>query len=76
MAEELLKNELVELTPDEASKFKRVQLDEEESEHLASEPYSYWKSVFRVFLRKPSALIGLGVGLLVLLVVETTEPDL
>ena len=67
MAEELLKNELVELTPDEASKFKRVQLDEEESEHLASEPYSYWKSVFRVFLRKPSALIGLGVGLLVLL---------
>lgn len=70
MAEELLNinnNELVELTPEELSKLKRVELNEEESEHLASEPYSYWKSVFRVFLKKPSAIIGLSVGLLILL---------
>ena len=41
--------------------FYRVELDEEESEHLAAEPYSYWKSVFRVFIKKPSAIISLSV---------------
>lgn len=35
------------------------EVNEEESEHLASEPYSYWKSVFRSFIKKPSAIIGL-----------------
>lgn len=40
--------------------FYRVELDEEESEHLAAEPYSYWKSVFKVFIKKPSAIIGLS----------------
>ena len=35
------------------------EINEEESEHLASEPYSYWKSVFRAFIKKPSAIIGL-----------------
>ncbi len=39
--------------------FYRVELNEEESEHLAAEPYSYWKSVFRVFIKKPSAIIAL-----------------
>ena len=39
--------------------FQRVNIDEFESEHLAAEPYSYWKSVFRVFIKKPSAIIGL-----------------
>lgn len=68
MANELLnKKQIVDLTPEEINMFKRVPLDEEESEHLASEPYSYWKSVFRVFLRKPSAIIGLSVGFLILL---------
>ena len=62
-----LENQLVELTPSEVAKFKRVPLNEEESEHLASEPYSYWKSVFRVFLRKPSAIIGLFVGFIILM---------
>ena len=63
---EVIKNELVELTPEELKKFKRVPLSEEESEHLASEPYSYWKSVMRVFLKKSSARIGLAVGAIVL----------
>ena len=54
-------NTLVELTPEEEKLFRRVELNEEESEHLAAEPYSYWKSVFRVFIRKPSAIIGLSV---------------
>ena len=39
--------------------FTLVKLDETESEHIAAEPYSYWKSVFRTFLKKPSAIIGL-----------------
>ena len=59
-------NQLVALTPEEEKLFRRVPLNEEESEHLAAEPYSYWKSVFRVFIKKPSAIIGLSV-LLVLI---------
>ena len=39
--------------------FYRVELNEEESEHLAAEPYSYWKSVFHVFIRKPAAIISI-----------------
>ena len=47
--------------------FKRVELDETESEHIAAEPYSYWKSVLRSFIKKPSAIIGIVViGLLIL----------
>ena len=47
--------------------FYRVELDEEESEHLAAEPYSYWKSVFRVFIKKPAAIISLSVLAVLLL---------
>lgn len=48
------------LSKEEENKlFKRVKLSESESEHLAAEPYSYWKSVFRVFIRKPAAIIGM-----------------
>lgn len=65
--ENVIDNNLVELTPEEEKLFRRVELNEEESEHLAAEPYSYWKSVFRVFIKKPSAIIGLSV-LLVLLI--------
>ncbi|MCR4562657.1 MAG: ABC transporter permease [Bacilli bacterium] len=39
--------------------FTPVELDKEESEHLAAEPYSYWKSVFRVFIHKPGAIIAI-----------------
>lgn len=46
---------------DEDKMFRRVELSTEESEHIAAEPYSYWKSVFRVFIHKPSAIIGLSV---------------
>lgn len=46
---------------DEDKMFRRVELSTEESEHIAAEPYSYWKSVFRVFIKKPSAIIGLSV---------------
>ncbi len=47
--------------------FYRVELDEEESEHLAAEPYSYWKSVFKIFIKKPSAIIGLATLALLIL---------
>lgn len=59
--------ELFPLTPEEEARFKRVPLNEEESEHLVAEPYSYWKSVFRVFIKKPSAIIGLSVMAILLL---------
>lgn len=39
--------------------FVSVPLNEEESEHITSEPYSYWKSVLRVFIKKPAAIISL-----------------
>ena len=58
MAEEALQNQqAAELNED--SLFRRVPLNEKESEHLAAEPYSYWKSVFRIFLKKPSAIISI-----------------
>ncbi|MBQ9520166.1 MAG: ABC transporter permease [Acholeplasmatales bacterium] len=47
--------------------FVRVELNEEESEHIAAEPYSYWKSVFRVFIRKPAAIIAMVVLALLIL---------
>ena len=36
----------------EDSLFKRVTLDETESEHIAAEPYSYWKAVFKTFIKR------------------------
>lgn len=55
------------LTADETKMLRRVELSTEESEHIAAEPYSYWKSVFRVFLKKPSAIIGLSCFFILLL---------
>lgn len=46
--------------------FVPVELDATESEHIAEESYSYWKSVFRVFIRKPSAIIAI-VSLLIII---------
>lgn len=39
--------------------FEFVKLDEQKSEHLSSAPYSYFKSVFKAFIKKPAAIIGL-----------------
>jgi len=61
------KEKLVPLTEEEESWFRQVPLNEEVSEHLVAEPYSYWKSVLRVFIKKPSAIIGITVGLIVIL---------
>ena len=52
---------------DEDKLFKFVELDEFKSEHLDVEPYSYWKSVMRTFIKKPSALISIISMLLLLL---------
>lgn len=65
-------NEFTDFSPkteeiNEDALFVPVKLNEEESEHIAAEPYSYWKSVLRAFWKKPSAKIG--VGFLVALVV-------
>lgn len=58
--------------------FQRVDIDEFESEHLAAEPYSYWKSVFRVFIKKPSAIIGLVsliIFVLAIIIIPAIAPD-
>lgn len=62
-----MENLQVALTPEEEKLFRRIPLNEEESEHLAAEPYSYWKSVFKIFIKKPSAIIGLSVFVLMIL---------
>lgn len=41
--------------------FVHVDVKEEESEKLTSEPYSYWKSVFRIFIRRPATILALTV---------------
>ena len=43
------------------SKFVFAETDYEESEKLAVEPYSYWKSVFRVFIHKKSAIVSIAI---------------
>ncbi|MCK4552121.1 MAG: ABC transporter permease [Tenericutes bacterium] len=53
----------------EDSLFKFVELDEFKSEVIKVEPYSYWKSVMRTFIRKPSALIAIISMLLLLLAI-------
>lgn len=53
------KNIQPEAIQNENDLFVRVPINETESEHLAAEPYSYWKSVFRVFIKKPSAIIAI-----------------
>ena len=55
--EEQIINPVEEINEDDL--FVHVELDEKESEKLAAEPYSYWKSVFRIFIKKPSAIIAL-----------------
>ncbi len=60
-------SEIVENIENEDDLFKRVPLNETESEHIAAEPYSYWKSVFRVFIRKPSAIISTTLLILMIL---------
>lgn len=58
--------------------FKFVTVNERKSEHIASEPYSYWKSVGRAFIKKPSsiiALISLTIFLLCIFIVPLFEPD-
>ena len=62
----------------EDSLFRRVTLDETESEHIAAEPYSYWKAVFKTFIKKPAAIISLSVlGILILgmIIIPLFAPD-
>ncbi len=66
----------VEINEDEL--FVPVALDEKKSEHIASEPYSYWKSVFRVFIKKPGAIIALSslvLFLLCILIIPMFTPE-
>lgn len=47
--------------------FKIADKRSDSSEKLAVEPYSYWRSVFNVFKKKPSAIIGAVLLILLLL---------
>lgn len=58
--------------------FVPVELNEKESEHLAAEPYSYWKSVFKVFMKKPSAkiaLVSLVLFILAVIIIPLFAPE-
>ena len=58
--------------------FVHVELNEKESEHLAAEPYSYWKSVFKVFMKKPSAkiaLVSMALFLLAVFIIPLFAPE-
>ena len=71
-------SDLVNEEIDEDSLFKRVSLDETESEHIAAEPYSYWKAVFRVFIKKPAAIISLtslAILLLGMIIIPLFAPE-
>lgn len=50
--------------------FVHVDVKQEESEKLTSEPYSYWKSVFKIFIRRPATILALSVlGILILCII-------
>lgn len=58
--------------------FVPVELDEKESEHISAEPYSYWKSVLRVFIKKPGAIIALAslvIFVLAIIIIPCFTPD-
>ncbi len=58
--------------------FVPVELDEKESEHISAEPYSYWKSVLKVFIKKPGAIIAivsLVIFLLAIIIIPCFTPD-
>ncbi|QWB95882.1 ABC transporter permease [Mycoplasmatota bacterium] len=61
-----INQELNLLNLSEEELFKPAKFDEMKSEVLTDEPYSYWKSVWRTFIKKPSAIIAL-VSLVLLL---------
>ena len=82
--EKNLELQLANMNPSEITKeqedalFYRVAIDEQESEHLAAEPYSYWKSVFRVFRGKTSAKISIACLVLMIIsmiIVPLFAPD-
>jgi oligopeptide transport system permease protein len=58
--------------------FVLVEIDVLKSEQIKSEPYSYFKSVFAAFLRKPSAwiaMITLFLMLLGIIIIPTLTPE-
>ncbi len=52
---------------DITSLFERVELSSSESERLAVEPYSYWKSVGKLFIKNKVAIVALSILLLMVL---------
>lgn len=58
--------------------FVHVDVKEEESEKITSEPYSYWKSVFKIFIKRPATILALTIlGLLILgiIIIPLFAPD-
>jgi len=47
--------------------FKRVELEDSKTEEISVEKYSYWKSVFKSVIKKPSAIISLSIILIIVL---------
>ncbi len=58
--------------------FVHVDVKQEESEKLTTEPYSYWKSVFKIFIKRPAtilALLVLGVLILGIIIIPLFAPN-
>ncbi len=71
-----LNKEVPEVNEDDL--FVPVELDALKSEKILAEPYSYIKSVFRVFIRKPSswiALVTLAILVLGTIIIPLFTPD-
>lgn len=70
-----LENENVE---DKKYLFSFAKFDETKSEHLASQPYSYIKSVLKAFINRPAAILGIAlliIFLLYIIIIPEILPD-
>lgn len=66
------------LEEDKKHLFSFAKFDETKSEHLASQPYSYIKSVFKAFINRPAALLGLAflvIFILFIIIIPLLLPD-
>lgn len=67
MEKVVINNEILETNLTEKELFEFSTLEAKKSEIIKTEPYSYWKSVLRAFIRKPSAIIGLILFIILIL---------
>ena len=62
-----------EMTEEDASLFEFAEFDERDSEHIAAPRYSYWKSVWKTFV-KNKFTVGVAILLLVIIAFAIIQP--